>query len=745
MTATAADANSHAVVAVEFAWASSDTLVARVDESGLVTGVAAGEVAVTATAFGVTGRAELAVAAAVPTTIAVAPDTVRFTALGQTMQVTAEVRDQLGRAMPEAVVSWSSGDTLVAAVGSTGLVTGVGRGVTTVAAAAGEAAGETSVTVMQTAGSVVVSPAGDTIQLGDTLRLVAEAFDANGHPLDEAEFTWSSSDAVVGWVDQSGLVTGMAEGSAKITATAGEASGVAEITVENPDRAALVVLYHATGGPDWTNSDNWLTDAPLGEWHGVTTDPFGRVVRLDLAGRWDSEARVWIRHGLSGSIPPELASLAQLRTLYLDSNRLTGPIPPALGGLSELRELNLQGNSLTGEIPPELGNLAELTGLHLGNNGLTGPIPQRIGDLAALESLRLFNNQLDGPVPTELSHLGGLRNLDVSGNRLEGPVPPEIGGLVELVALRLRKNQLTGEIPAEFGQLTSLEVLTLDGNPGLTGPLPVTLAGLTSLRVLNFGDSGLCAPGTTSFLEWLRSVETVWGDSCAGLDVAVLTSLYHATNGAGWHESGGWLGDGALEEWYGVSADSVGRVVALDLSRNGLAGELTRDLGDLDRMVDLRIGGNELTGSLPSSLARLSLRVFRYADTELCEPPYEPYRAWLNAIPSREGTGIDCTLLPDREILEALYQATDGPNWTHNKNWLGDASLSDWYGVEVDEGGRVVGLRLSGNNLRGPMPPELGELVNLWHLGPLPQHSDRFDPARSRLPRQPEGSHPPGE
>ena len=427
---------------------------------------------------------------------------------------------------------------------------------------AGEATGEAVVTVMQSAGSVVVTPAADTIAPADTLRLVAEAFDENGHRVDGAAFSFSSSDTSTARVDQSGLVTGVAEGTATITASSGPASGTSEIAVENPDRAALVALYEATDGPNWVSSDNWLTDAPLGEWHGVTTDPFGRVVRLDLAGRWDSEARVWIRHGLTGSIPPKLASLAQLRTLYLASNRLTGSIPAELGNLSNLRELNLQDNDITGPIPPEFGNLAELAGLHLGNNGLTGPIPPRIGDLAALEDLRLFNNQLDGPVPTELVHVRRLRNLDVSGNRLEGPIPPELGGLVELVALRLRKNQLTGEIPAEFGQLSSLEVLTLDGNPRLTGPLPVTLAGLTSLRVLNFEDSGLCAPGTASFREWLRGVETVRGDSCAGFDVAVLTSLYHATNGADWHESGGWLGDGALEEWYGVTADSVGRVVA---------------------------------------------------------------------------------------------------------------------------------------------------------------------------------------
>ena len=43
------------------------------------------------------------------------------------------------------------------------------------------------------------------------------------------------------------------------------------------DRAALDALYDATGGPDWTDSTNWKTSAPIGEWFGVTTDAAGRV------------------------------------------------------------------------------------------------------------------------------------------------------------------------------------------------------------------------------------------------------------------------------------------------------------------------------------------------------------------------------------------------------------------------------------------------------------------------------------
>ena len=45
------------------------------------------------------------------------------------------------------------------------------------------------------------------------------------------------------------------------------------------DRAALVALYNATGGPNWTQNNNWLSDVPISKWQGVTTDDNGRVHR----------------------------------------------------------------------------------------------------------------------------------------------------------------------------------------------------------------------------------------------------------------------------------------------------------------------------------------------------------------------------------------------------------------------------------------------------------------------------------
>ena len=54
-------------------------------------------------------------------------------------------------------------------------------------------------------------------------------------------------------------------------------------TSPETDWEVLAALYNATVGPNWKDNDNWLNDAPIGEWHGITTDGNGRVIELDLA------------------------------------------------------------------------------------------------------------------------------------------------------------------------------------------------------------------------------------------------------------------------------------------------------------------------------------------------------------------------------------------------------------------------------------------------------------------------------
>ena len=461
LTATVLDQNGQAMAGTTVTWSSSAVAVATVSGSGLVTAAGNGSATITANAGTASGTAAVTVMQA-PDSVAVEPTEAAITVLGDTVRLTATAFDANGNEVAEAQFSWESGDPAVATVDSTGLVTAAGNGSATITASAGAASGTAVVTVMQAAGSVEVAPADATLTaLGDTLRLAATAFDANGNEVPDAQFSWESSDAAVATVDASGLVTATGNGTATITASTGTASGTAEITVaapaDSPDRRTLETFYETTLGADWTNATNWLTSAPVGEWHGVEVDAAGNVIGL------------------------------------------------ALGA-----------NNLAGWIPPEVGELDRLQYLHVDRNELAGPIPAELAGAAALTSLR--------------------------------------------------------------------------------------------------------------------------------------------------------------------------------------------------------IGDNVLSGPLPRSLLDLSLSDFHYADTGVCVPPYETFRDWIGGIRFHAGTGVECAPLTDREILVRLYEATDGPNWENNTNWLSEAPLHQWHGVTTDAGGRVSRLDLAFNRLAGVVPPEIGGLSNLRAL-----------------------------
>ena len=190
--------------------------------------------------------------------------------------------------------------------------------------------------------------------------------------------------------------------------------GVAASTLPTPtsDREVLVRLYQATDGPNWTNNANWLSRAPLHEWHGVVTDQAGRVTELFL-----------VENQLRGKVPSELGRLTNLAALSLGGNQLSGSIPSELGSLSNLRWLELGESHLSGEIPPELGRLANLQGLWIVSARLSGTIPPELGYLANLQTLLLDVNQIQGAIPPELGRLANLATLGLSHNLLTGAIP----------------------------------------------------------------------------------------------------------------------------------------------------------------------------------------------------------------------------------------------------------------------------------------------------------------------------------
>ncbi len=542
LAAEAADANGHPVPGAEFSWVSGDTAVATVDSAGLVTGVGAGEVEITATSAGVAGVAAFTVVAPVPATVAIGPDTVAFSALGDSVRLAAEVRDQIGRVM-DVRVSWSSADTTVATVDSTGLVTSAGNGSATVTAMAGEVSGTAVVTVMQSAGSVIVSPASDTITPGDTLRLTAEATDANGHVVAGTELAWTSGDTAVAVVDATGLVRGIREGTATITASTGGVSGTATVTVSVGSRVTLdssvgsapeggVVTLGLTLDP--------VPDSAISVRYTLGVDGDALTSDADGADYTDGGAgAVEIAAGASAAMieiaindDDEIEPAREVFTLTLDT-----PGSDAGYGLGEVAGAAVtieegvcdRTRQVAEEIVRQAGvggcsqvedrHLASIHGLGLcfrKEEWLDGcreddPITDlRVGDFLGLHGLEWLN--LDGnglaTLPQGLfSGLSNLREIILGFNELAELPEGAFSGLRNLRHVGLNGNRLT-ELPAGvFSDLSHLRELYLSGNQLATLPAGV-FSGLTSLVWLELDLNQFTALPEGVFsdlasLEWL--------------------------------------------------------------------------------------------------------------------------------------------------------------------------------------------------------------------------------------------------
>ncbi|MDE0356315.1 MAG: Ig-like domain-containing protein [Gammaproteobacteria bacterium] len=231
LTAGIADQNGQAMAEAPVSWTTSDSSVASVSAGGLVTAVANGSATVTATSGSAAGTAVVTVTQRVAR-VDVSPEAHTFSALGDSVQLTAAPFDASDNTVENATVTWSSQDDAVATVDSDGVVTAAGNGTTSVSAQAGAASGAAAVTVSQVIVEMDVVPAATTLfSLGDTIRLVATGVDANGYPGPAMAVTWVSQNDAVVTVDSRGLATAVRTGSTDVFATAAELLDSAGVTV----------------------------------------------------------------------------------------------------------------------------------------------------------------------------------------------------------------------------------------------------------------------------------------------------------------------------------------------------------------------------------------------------------------------------------------------------------------------------------------------------------------------------------
>ena len=261
LAATPRDANGNPLSGRAVSWASSNTAVATVSGSGLVTGVTAGSATITATSEGQGGTATITVSTVLVASVTVSPATASVQA-GQTVQLAATPKDANGNPLSGRTVTWASSNSAVATVGGSGLVTGVTAGSATITATSEGKSGTSAITVTAPApapvASVTVTPAPASVPTGQTVQLTATLKDANGNTLTGRTVAWASNNTAVATVTGSGMVSGVTAGTASIAATSETVTGTSALTV-----TAAAASYVLVGAGDIADCDASATAALL--------------------------------------------------------------------------------------------------------------------------------------------------------------------------------------------------------------------------------------------------------------------------------------------------------------------------------------------------------------------------------------------------------------------------------------------------------------------------------------------------
>jgi len=217
-------------------WSSSDSSLATVSGSGLVTARSPGTVSIVATRGGKSGAATLTV---LPSTVTVASVTVSLAAssltVGQTTRATATLRDSSNNVLSGRPVVWASSNMSVATSSDSGIVTALAAGSTQISASSGGQTGAAPLSVTAVSpvpvASVTVTPSSATLQIGASVQLQVSAFDSSNNVLTGRVVTSSSANPAIASVNSLGLVTAVGAGTTQITVTSEGKSAIATITV----------------------------------------------------------------------------------------------------------------------------------------------------------------------------------------------------------------------------------------------------------------------------------------------------------------------------------------------------------------------------------------------------------------------------------------------------------------------------------------------------------------------------------
>lgn len=222
-------------------WSTSDAAIARVSASGVVTAVSPGQAKIAATHGGRSAVANVVVAPHTVASVVLTPQEAGVL-VGARVQLSARTLDRNGNELTGRVVQWSTSNSAIAVVDTTGAVTGIAAGFANVVATSEERTASVGVTVSPVpVATIDLTPALDTIVVAQTTQLTATTLDSTGAPLGTRPIVWSSSNTAVANVSSSGLVVGIAPGVAMIAATSENRTAESRIVVRPRPVSAVIV------------------------------------------------------------------------------------------------------------------------------------------------------------------------------------------------------------------------------------------------------------------------------------------------------------------------------------------------------------------------------------------------------------------------------------------------------------------------------------------------------------------------
>ncbi|KAI3683408.1 hypothetical protein L1987_83911 [Smallanthus sonchifolius] len=401
------------------------------------------------------------------------------------------------------------------------------------------------------------------------------------------------------------------------------------------DDAAVMTKLSTTlspVSPTWTGTD-------FCKWDGITCDNSNRVTAINLASK-----------SLTGTLPPEINQLSQLKTLAVQRNSLNGDLP-TLPNLTLLQQLILDSNNFT-SIPPDffsgLNNLqtfsisdnrdlspwflpetltqnSNLQSFQASNAKITGSIPDIFDGLLNLQNLRLSYNNLTGTLPRSfggsqiqnlwlnnqnqglsgtldvISSMSQLSQVWLQANSFTGAIP-DLTNCTVLFDLQLRDNQFTGLVPESLMSLPRLLNVTLQNNK-LQGPLPVFKDGVHVELGIDTNSFCLPTPGpcdrqVTVLLEVAGAI---------GYPMSLAQS---------------WKGNDACQGWVFVSCDSSEKnVTSVSFGKQRFSGTISPAFANLTSLRSLSLNDNNLVGSIPDVLTTLpDLQLLEVSNNNLSGP-----------------------------------------------------------------------------------------------------------------------------